>query len=54
MFGWEADVVSFDGVESAMLRLPGYADALERIDPGTRQRHAEVGVPPGFSTASGD
>ena len=35
--------MSFDGVESAMWRLPGYADALERIYPGTRQRHADAG-----------
>ncbi|MEA2973425.1 MAG: uncharacterized protein QOG82_1883 [Actinomycetota bacterium] len=53
VFGWEADVVTFDGVESAMWRLPGYADALERIYPGTRQRHADAGVPPGFSDAVG-
>jgi hypothetical protein len=35
--------------ESTMVRLPGYADFLERFDPEVRHRHAEYGAPPGFS-----
>lgn len=53
VFGWEGDSVSFEGLESVMWRLPGYADALEQIYPGTRQRHADAGAPPGFSDAIG-
>jgi hypothetical protein len=31
-----------------MWTLPGYGDFLEHINPGTRERMAEVGAPPGF------
>jgi uncharacterized protein len=37
-----------------MLRRPGYADYLEKTDdPGIRERHANPGVPEGFSDAIG-
>jgi hypothetical protein len=32
-----------------MVRLPGYADFLERYNPGTKQRHIDFGAPPGFT-----
>jgi predicted enzyme related to lactoylglutathione lyase len=43
-FGWEVD-------PNGLIRLPGYVDVLELHDPGIRQRHADVGTPPGFSDA---
>ena len=49
VFGWEVDEVDIGGGPSRMVRLPGYADFLERYDPGIRQRHADFGAPPGFS-----
>jgi predicted enzyme related to lactoylglutathione lyase len=49
VFGWEADVVDMGAMAGTMVRLPGYADFLERFDPGIRQRHADFGAPPGFS-----
>ena len=39
----------FGSTTSTMVRLPGYADFLEKFDPGIRQRHAVFGAPPGFS-----
>jgi predicted enzyme related to lactoylglutathione lyase len=50
VFGWEVDLA--DGAPS-LVRLPGYADFLERFDPGLRQRHADYGAPEGFSDAVG-
>ncbi len=38
---------------ATMWRRPGYADALEQIDPGIRERHAEGDAPEGFSDAIG-
>jgi uncharacterized protein len=52
LFGWQAQTVQFgEGVEGTMWRLPGYADFLATMDPGLRVRHAEQGVPEGFSDA---
>jgi predicted enzyme related to lactoylglutathione lyase len=51
VFGWEFDSMDFGGGASAMVRLPGYGDFLERRDPGVRARHAEGGAPPGFTDA---
>ena len=31
-----------------MWTLPGYGDYLERLNPGTRERMAEMGAPEGF------
>ena len=36
-----------------MLRLPGYGDFLAIRDPDIRRRHANPGVPAGFSDAIG-
>jgi predicted enzyme related to lactoylglutathione lyase len=36
-----------------MWRRPGYGDRLAELDPGLRARHAEAGIPPGFSDAIG-
>ncbi len=53
VFGWQAEKSSFGDDESAMLRLPGYGEFLARRDPDLRRRHAEAGVPAGFSDAIG-
>jgi predicted enzyme related to lactoylglutathione lyase len=53
VFGWEPSDVSFGGSTATMWRRPGYADALEQVDPGIRERHAEAGAPEGFSDAIG-
>ena len=50
VFGWEAMPMG-EGV--LMWRVPGYGDRLAELDPGLRARHAESGVPPGFSDAIG-
>ncbi len=44
VFGWEVD-------PSGMTRLPGYADVLERHEPGIRRRHADFGAVEGFTDA---
>ncbi len=49
VFGWEVDEVDMGALSGLMVRQPGYADFLERFDPGIRQRHADFGAPPGFS-----
>jgi uncharacterized protein len=48
VFGWEAMPM---GAGVAMWRVPGYGDRLAELDPGLRERHAEAGIPPGFSDA---
>ena len=48
VFGWEATVMD---ESTLMWRLPGYGDHLAELDPGLRARHAEAGVPAGFSDA---
>jgi len=48
VFGWEVDPAP---AGPSLVRLPGYADFLERFDPGLRARHAEAGAPEGFSDA---
>jgi predicted enzyme related to lactoylglutathione lyase len=53
VFGWEPSDVGFGESTATMWRRPGYADALEEIDPGIRERHAEGGAPEGFSDAIG-
>jgi predicted enzyme related to lactoylglutathione lyase len=53
VFDWEPATVSFGEHNATMWRRPGYADALEAIDPGIRERHAEGGAPEGFSDAVG-
>ena len=46
VFGWE--VLDLGG-GGAMWTLPGYAEELERNDPGLRERMAEAGAPKGFA-----
>jgi predicted enzyme related to lactoylglutathione lyase len=53
VFGWEPMPVRFGELEATMWRRPGYAEALELIDPGIRERHAAAGAPDGFSDAIG-
>ena len=45
VFGWTT--LSMGG-GAAMWTLPGYGDHLERLNPGTRERMAELGAPAGF------
>jgi hypothetical protein len=49
VFGWEVGEVDMGTGPATMVRLPGYADFLERFNPGIRQRHADFGAPPGFT-----
>lgn len=49
VFGWEFSEVDMGAMKGTMVRLPGYADFLERFYPGTRQRHIDFGAPPGFT-----
>lgn len=53
VFGWEPSDISFGASTATMWRRPGYADTLEQLDPGVRERHAESGAPEGFSDAIG-
>jgi predicted enzyme related to lactoylglutathione lyase len=46
VFGWET--LSLDGGFQAWT-LPGYAEHLEKGDPGLRERMAEAGAPEGFA-----
>jgi uncharacterized protein len=48
VFGWEAMEL---GGGVVMWRVPGYGDRLAELDPTLRERHAEAGIPPGFSDA---
>jgi predicted enzyme related to lactoylglutathione lyase len=48
VFGWES--MEF-GPGVRMFRLPGYGNRLAELDPSVRERHAQPGVPPGFSDA---
>jgi uncharacterized protein len=45
VFGWKTLDL---GAGGAMWRLPGYAEHLEKDDPGLRERMAESGAPEGF------
>ncbi len=45
VFGWHTLDL---GGGPAMWTLPGYGDHLEEMDPGMRERMAEVGAPEGF------
>jgi predicted enzyme related to lactoylglutathione lyase len=49
VFGWQADAVDFGEFEGTMVRLPGYAEVLEELDPGVKRRHVEFGAPECFS-----
>lgn len=45
VFGWETMPM---GGGAQAWTLPGYGDHLERLNPGTRERMAEMGAPAGF------
>ncbi len=49
VFGWEVGAVDMGAMSGTMVRLPGYADFLEQVNPGTKQRHIDFGAPPGFT-----
>lgn len=49
VFGWQFDEVDMGAMTGTMVRMPGYADFLEAINPGTKQRHIDFGAPPGFT-----
>jgi uncharacterized protein len=51
VLGWRTSTVNFGSETSTMWQVAGYGDFLETINPGTRARHAEPGVPAGFSDA---
>jgi uncharacterized protein len=51
VFGWMAATTEFG--DALMWQLPGYGDFLAERDPALRERHAEPGVPAGFSDAIG-
>jgi predicted enzyme related to lactoylglutathione lyase len=53
VFGWEYGTVDFGQGPAAMIRVPGYGEHLEALNPGTLARHKEHGAPEGFSDAIG-
>lgn len=53
VFGWEARSIDFGPEPATMWCVPGYGDFLAALDPELRRRHAEPGVPEGFSDAIG-
>lgn len=53
VFGWRTLSMDLGGAEMTMWCLPGYGDHLATLDPTLRERHAEPGVPEGFSDAVG-
>jgi predicted enzyme related to lactoylglutathione lyase len=53
VFGWEYQDVDFGSGAATMIRVPGYGDHLEALNPGTLARHKEGGAPAGFSDSIG-
>jgi uncharacterized protein len=53
VFGWQAMTLDLGGDEATMWRAPGYGEFLAARDPTIRERHADDGIPPGFSDAIG-
>jgi predicted enzyme related to lactoylglutathione lyase len=51
VFGWETSDVDMGSGPATMVRLPGYADFLERRDPDLRSRMAANDAPAGFEDA---
>ena len=43
--------MQFGEITATMWRRPGYGDALEKRDPGIRERHEKAGAPDGFTDA---
>ena len=48
VFGWEYQDVDFGSGPSTMIRVPGYGDHLEALNPGTLASHKEIGAPGGL------
>jgi uncharacterized protein len=53
VFGWEFGDVDLGRGASAMVRVPGYGDHLDELNPGTQAAHKAMGAPEGFSDAIG-
>jgi predicted enzyme related to lactoylglutathione lyase len=53
VFGWEYTDLDFGAGATTMIRVPGYGEHLEALNPGTLARHKEGGAPEGFSDAIG-
>ena len=53
VFGWEYQDVDFGSGPATMIRVPGYGDHLEALNPGTLASHKDNGAPEGFSDAIG-
>jgi predicted enzyme related to lactoylglutathione lyase len=51
LFGWETQTIEGGGAEFTFLRLRGYGDFLESLDPGIRKHQRETGAPEGFDDA---
>jgi predicted enzyme related to lactoylglutathione lyase len=50
VFGWELSGLDTNG-GGGFWRMPGYGDFLAQLDPGIRERQAEVSAPEGFEDA---
>jgi predicted enzyme related to lactoylglutathione lyase len=53
VFGWEFGEVDLGQGPSAMIRVPGYGEHLDALNPGTLEGHKSMGAPEGFSDAIG-
>jgi predicted enzyme related to lactoylglutathione lyase len=53
VFGWEYSDIDFGSGPATMIRVPGYGDHLEALNPGTLASHKDNGAPEGFSDAIG-
>ncbi len=53
VFGWEFNEVDLGQGPSAMIRVPGYGEHLDALNPGTVEGHKSMGAPEGFSDAIG-
>jgi predicted enzyme related to lactoylglutathione lyase len=51
VFGWQTMPVDFGMGEAYMVRMPGYGDFLEQMNPGVRKGHQDAGAPEGFTDA---
>ena len=53
VFDWEFGEVDLGQGPSAMIRVPGYGEHLDALNPGTVEGHKSMGAPEGFSDAIG-
>lgn len=51
VFGWVTRPIDLGGFTALLWCRPGYGDWLSERDPSLRERHAQDGVPEGFSDA---